>query len=493
MKRGNEKWWGRGFLCKYREKVVVQVSSVGDSRVFMNSRGDLVDRKSEMVVRTYRVAEQQPLHQLAQQQRHRLEAMSTEMARRYSEEWESAQLATAHVGDITEQRCVVVCGLVTCEAEGELTEASVLLQGLSSSHSRECQLWLNKVPKWCAYPGQVVAVVGECEEGTNLPRLLASEFVSGVPVAPPTISMSELASTQDQYNGEAVHVCVAVGPFHGRAAADQPLEFLLKRFRIDQPHVVILLGPFVDSSSLAGNMRSEQSSVDELYKSMFSKIGDFGRARVGKTKVIVLPSLTDCLHPYPLPQPPLLCSLEKLVGLVEDDEEPSNYKYIEFLSNPGYVKLNELTICITSADVLQPIVSRAVCHGPGALRKVEKVIEDMQKQHSLFPSLLSSYSVDPPLAHLLHFPVDVLPHVSIFSSTASAQPLVQPSGGRLFVNCAPSMYKGVELDATGGYVNIFIAPPQSLENVEAQADIPLNLPERVAMEFVRPTSTQLQQ
>eukprot|EP00922_Rhytidocystis_sp_ex-Travisia-forbesii_P029292 GHVS01042872.1.p1 GENE.GHVS01042872.1~~GHVS01042872.1.p1 ORF type:complete len:424 (+),score=61.98 GHVS01042872.1:539-1810(+) len=413
----------------------------------------------------------------------RLELLSTAMADRYAHEWDKLQLATAHVGDITEQRCVVVFGTIMCESEGDLTEASMLLQGISSSSKpRECQLWLNKVPKWCAYAGQVVAVVGECEEGMALPRLLATDFVSGLPISPPTINIPDLIATQQQYNGESVHIAVATGPFQGKPN-DEPLDFLLKRFRIDQPHVVIFLGPFVETAP--ADFSRSGGLVDEMYINIFNKIGDFARARVGKTKVIVVPGLKDWLHSYPLPQPPLVCSLEKLKG-VED-------KYVEFLSNPGYIKLNELTMCITSADILEPIVGKAVFHGPGALRKVEKTIDDMQKQYSLFPSLLSSYSVDPSLAHLLHFPVGVLPHISVFASTACPRPHVQPSGGRMFVNCAAPMCSGADIDATGGYVNIFIAPP--LPYAEQQTEQPttttmLKLQERLAVEFVRPTTKQ---
>ena len=112
-----------------------------------------------------------------------------------------------------------------------------------------------------------------------------------------------------------VQVMVAAGPFTSRGnLLYEGLQEMLARVRQEQPHVLTLLGPFVDGMNedvKSGNI-SFRNSTGQLefldFDDVFTKVMEFVKGELAqnrvKTKLVVIPSAREIHHISPLPQPP---------------------------------------------------------------------------------------------------------------------------------------------------------------------------------------------
>ncbi|CAE7489375.1 POLA2, partial [Symbiodinium microadriaticum] len=206
---------------------------------------------------------------------------------------------------------VWVCGRICNEAsEGKINKTSVVLEGSRSGSSRRrAHLDLQELPQYALFPGQIVLVEGINASGR---RMVAKRILEGVPrplsQSPPS-RLLEYHHSRLHQGGGALNVIVAAGPFTTTDNLDyEPLEELLRLVAEDKPDVLILIGPFVDSS---------QPLVAEGAATLYTR-DDFGNVVYGSEhvasyemifvekviRIILVPSLLDAHHECVYPQPP---------------------------------------------------------------------------------------------------------------------------------------------------------------------------------------------
>ena len=225
---------------------------------------------------------------------------------------------------------VWVCGRICNEAsEGKINKTSVVLEGSrSGSSGRRTHLELQELPGYSLFPGQIVMVEGINASGR---RMVAKRILEGVPRPLPQSSpakMLEYHHSRIHQGGGALSVVVAAGPFTTADNLDyEPLEELLRLVAEDKPDVLILVGPFVDSSQpLVAEGDSVLHRRDDLGHVVYGSehVASFEMIFVEKiirdglgtyfnseedfgglpTQIIMVPSLLDGHHECVFPQPP---------------------------------------------------------------------------------------------------------------------------------------------------------------------------------------------
>lgn len=150
--------------------------------------------------------------------------------------------------------------------------------------------------------------------------------------------MSEL----QEYPKEGVTLYVAAGPFtlDGDLLYD-PLEALVQVVIDERPDVLILAGPFVDSSHPLIQSGKIDVSPSELFKKeITSRLTRITEA-LSATTIVLVPSVRDLVSNHPAyPQ----AALDKAsLGLG---------KRINVIANPFQISINEVNVAIASTDIL---------------------------------------------------------------------------------------------------------------------------------------------
>lgn len=169
---------------------------------------------------------------------------------------------------------------------------------------------------------------------------------------------------------------VAAGPFTtSDSLLYEPLADLMKTVQKDKPDLLILLGPFVDS-------RHEQimnGDVDEPFEDLFERqVQQIVKATEKlSTTVVFVPSYRDVHHNFVYPQPPFSTKVNK-----EDNDLP---KRIHFVSDPCTLVVNDVTIGLTSMDVLLHLGSEETVCPPGSSDRLGRLVKHILYQHSYYP------------------------------------------------------------------------------------------------------------
>ena len=134
-----------------------------------------------------------------------------------------------------------------------------------------------------------------------------------------------------------------------------------------KPDVVVLIGPFVDTTNI--KIQLGQIELDDGEGGMMPvTYADLFRFRVTAAverilgevpgcKVLIVPSCDDAHHQCTYPQPKF--DLDDLLYEGCDREMIENG--VTLLPNPSVFKINEMTFGINSADVMRHLVREDVC------------------------------------------------------------------------------------------------------------------------------------
>ena len=171
------------------------------------------------------------------------------------------------------QHPVLVAGRICCEAEGRLNAKSLVLEGSrATSNGRRVRLNVSdgKLSSLSVFPGQIVVVGGMC---TNGREIVVHEMYTSAPPARAATTAAELLKhnhgSRHQLGPvkEASSVVVAAGPY---CASDDisfaPLDDLIAQMEELKPHVLVLMGPFVDAkhpSVISGQLYSHDENGEE--------------------------------------------------------------------------------------------------------------------------------------------------------------------------------------------------------------------------------------
>jgi DNA polymerase alpha subunit B len=342
---------------------------------------------------------------------------------------------------VPRQEAVTVVGRICCEAgEGRINRTSVMLEGSKrDSGGRRIHMDLRSLPQFALFPGQVVACHGVNASGT---RLVAQDLVAGVPRPLPRTEPSRLMEFQHSTvgaGGRALSILVASGPFTTSADLEYaPLNDLLAVILTLKPDVAILLGPFVDenhpqvAAGLAGAHSGDGTfallDFETLFKLRIStKLADmFEGAPDLPTQFVLVPSLRDAFQDYVYPQPPFAdrvsggvefgvgefphdkvriigrrkyemlqtmltismvlpsaCLLFPQIYSLELPRTSGRLQQVHCVSNPAIIKINEVTIGLTSHDVVFDLTSDEVSAGGG--NRLMRLTEHLLLQQSFYP------------------------------------------------------------------------------------------------------------
>ena len=324
--------------------------------------------------------------------------------------------------------------------EGRLNRASIQLEG-SRYHSLGSRIHLDlqalnigesKQP-YSLFPGQIVAVEGTNSSGRTMQ---ASRLIEGaVPPSPPS-SPALLESHQQQGGGKQqqqgeqhpLSIMAVAGPFTTNDNLDyDPFIDVLMTVLKNAPDVVILCGPFVDerqplvsgenNAGMDGgtgggptmtNDYGEEATVSYEYlfaKNISELLEDlYEKEPELKTQFVLVPSLDDAFVDAVYPQPPFSDGVNdddvvKVpkgsdaegkfgdLGLqyVEKSAKDGSNRRVRCVSNPSTLQINDITIGVTSTDILFHISSEE-CNAnlpPGT--RLAHIAQHLIQQRSYYP------------------------------------------------------------------------------------------------------------
>ncbi|EAK89315.1 DNA dependent DNA polymerase alpha subunit, inactive calcineurin like phosphatase subunit [Cryptosporidium parvum Iowa II] len=393
----------------------------------------------------------------------------------------------------TRKQAIVTLGAIGCDNEGNLNEQSVILLGTRASSSGNIsQLKLGNVNgDFALYPGQVVAILGNTETdefGQNC--ILAKEIIGGLPPKPAETSLKELKNIPEFYAGKGEHP-VQCMIFSGPFTTDKEnlnydyLNEILNYANIEKPHVLILLGPFIDvrnESIKKGDLFDFGSNTfitfeDLFRRNIYNSIESFARKNE-KVKIYIIPSEYDAAHPFPIPQP----GLKESFFPNTSNESLTFCRNIHFLSNPCELYINDIKISITSSDIVTPIINSCITRS-GNL-PIEVVLSQFLYQRTLYPCFPVQHPINPKLLQKLALSGE-LPHI-IITPYGSSCPFVKSVLGRIFVNPTGNKpFSGVSLYINSPTESQIQQANELCQNLDEQTcKVPLFIQERICADEI---------
>jgi len=307
------------------------------------------------------------------------------------------------------QESVWITGRILCEAaEGKLNPASVLLEGSrKDSGGSRVELDLRNLKSFALFPGQVIAVEGVNSSGR---RMVVSRIAEGIPrplASTPVESVLDYNYGKTCLNGKPLSIMVAAGPF---TTSDnlhyEPLRDLLGQVNQNNSDVLILIGPFLDAEhpEFASGEPKLQGEGDSLvtadYYTVFvyrvaSLLSEFFKIN-SRAQVVLVPSIRDIHHDFVYPQAPFTDKIPKglecpwtkeFYGMLEIPSTRGLEKRVHCVPNPCTLSVNEITIGITSNDILFDISSESIHVNTGNRRvRLAEHLLRAQNCYPLFPS-----------------------------------------------------------------------------------------------------------
>jgi DNA polymerase alpha subunit B len=256
------------------------------------------------------------------------------------------------------QTSVLVCGRLCTHVEGNdgvgsLNEASLLLEGSRArSNGVRVRLDVQKLAKFDLYPGQIVIVRGTTN--ANGSEMIAEDiYENGSPLMN-TSSVSDLRYFNSTVLLEKpVEMLVASGPF---CVVDnleyEPLDDFADVVVAKKPDVVVLIGPFVDTTNTKIQLGSIELDDGEggmmpvtyadLFRFRVTAAVERILGEVPGCQVLIVPSSDDAHHQCTYPQPKF--DLDDL--LYEGCDRDLIQKGVTLLPNPSVFKINGKDVCV---------------------------------------------------------------------------------------------------------------------------------------------------
>ncbi|CAG9331171.1 unnamed protein product [Blepharisma stoltei] len=323
-----------------------------------------------------------------------LENQLEKMTRRYKDSFgiEEFQRLTQMSG----QETISVVGRVCIDDRDEKND--IYLEDISSSVALD----LKALPEYVLFNGQIIIAKGTCDSFVFSAEQIGTEI---------NLEWIDRKSSEWAYNEPPVIVAVAAGPF----TDPDNLEYLpLQRF-IDtianNVNSLILIGPLVDAEHRiikCQQINSQFLNVENgTYEDLFNALSNYINSRF--KEVIIVPSIREMTHFYPLPQPP--------------------YDGMS-ASNPCTLKIKDVTIGIVPYDLWKEVISSSTYKSRSMINKIEVASHQILHQLSYLPVYPSDLPVE--YAHYSKFQLDNPPHIILTSSSMALQTFRE--GGTICVN-----------------------------------------------------------
>nr|CAD7401440.1 unnamed protein product [Timema poppensis] len=327
---------------------------------------------------------------------------------------------------------MIVVGRVCCDANGHLNVNSVLLEGTRvMSGGMSVYMDVHQLPQYSLFPGQVIAA--EVLNPTG--RLLMAKKLYTDASLPSPERLPNISSQDGP-----LHMMVAAGPYtQTDTLTYEPLEDLLQHVKTNKPHVLILIGPFVDST----HPHIVDGSFAETFESFFEKIidGIINTLKDVKCQVVIVPSWRDAHHHMIYPTPAFQLT--------------KHYPGVLCAPDPCMVDIQGLMVGITSVDVLLNIGKEEISLSTKGdrLGRLASHVLAQQYFYPLYPPE-ESLNVDLELLEK-HTHLGVTPHVLILPSDLRS--FIKDINGCVVVN-PERLAKGV---VGGSFARLVVNPPTS--------------------------------
>lgn len=286
-----------------------------------------------------------------------------------------------------------VCGRIHSDnagGGGKLTPYSTLLQGsYVCSNSKSMRVNLNECPEYSLFPGQIVLARGRNPNGDLFickeiiePALIANDESLGSTQRSSLVKKEKLDITELRRDNnvnvrleanESLSLICASGPYmtNGSVKTDF-LRLLVKAVETNKAHVLIMLGPFVDSNHDLISSGNIPMSFDELLQTMLTEVGEMLKHL--NVQVVVQPSLNDLTQEPIYPIHPL--SVSTLFQ--------KQYNFFHFVPEPSMVRINGLNFAITTTDVVKDLTMISVSKTQSSDR-ISKNFSHLMRQRSFYP------------------------------------------------------------------------------------------------------------
>lgn len=161
-----------------------------------------------------------------------------------------------------------------------------------------------------------------------------------------------------------VQVVVASGPFN-KPQSLPGIKKLLSYITDKKPHVIILIGPFVDARDQKQILESDDDQVftDDFAKSI--------RTASPTTEVVMVSSQHDYSGFNVMPSPPLI------VKSFASDPKVTSFP------NPCFFRVNGVSFAVTSTDVVKHLVREEYSNQDGD--KMKRIVKHVVSQKSMYP------------------------------------------------------------------------------------------------------------
>lgn len=290
---------------------------------------------------------------------------------------------------------VAVGRIVSDTNEGRLNTATLVIEGSRVYGSgRRTPLKVEDLPSYNFFPGQIVALRGTNASGD---AFVVSEVLSLPLLNPPATKPEELDAIHSRYldtpdsdpdNVRPLTMMIASGPY----TTDQNLDFSPLHTFLDNAaevyaDTVILLGPFLDAEhpqirsgdfDAPPNASPDQAIMTDLFRHYISGALQSFNKRVPTCNIILVPNLRDAHHHHAaFPQDKFI---KKELGL------GAAGKMVQCVTNPMTVSMNEMTVGMSSIDVLDMLRREDLSGGQAKTMNIyERCARNVIEQRNFLP------------------------------------------------------------------------------------------------------------
>jgi DNA polymerase alpha subunit B len=291
---------------------------------------------------------------------------------------------------------IIAVGRIASDtSEGKLNTATLVLEGSRRYGSgRRIPLNVEGLSSYDFFPGQIVALRGTNASGDSF---VVSEILPLPLLNPPATKPDELDAINARYldtpdsdpeNVRPLIVMIASGPY----TTDQNLDFAPLHTFLDNAaeayaDSIILVGPFLDAEhpqirsgdfEAPPNASPDQATMTDLFRHHISSAIQSFNKRVPTCQVLLVPNLRDAHHHHAaFPQDKFI---KKELGL------GAAGKMVQCVTNPMTVSMNEMTVGVSSIDILDMLRREELAGGKARATNVyERCARNVIEQRSFLP------------------------------------------------------------------------------------------------------------
>ncbi|XP_011144341.1 DNA polymerase alpha subunit B isoform X2 [Harpegnathos saltator] len=254
------------------------------------------------------------------------------------------------------------------------------------------ELDFRNVKHYSVFSGQIVAV-----EATNpVGDVLYVKEIFAKAYAPPACAPRIEAN---------VNIFVAAGPFTASNNMHyQPLWDLMEKVASDEPHILVLVGPFLEYTHPEIQDGLVKDTHQELFEKTLTRIMESAKR---STQVVLVTSNRDAHHEPIFPTPQYTVFDKKLL---------QNYSNLKLMPDPCILDIFGLKIGVTSVDVIKHIGKEEISNISG-MDRLSRLADHVLAQTCFYPVYPSSedLNVDTELWEKYAF-FDQQPHILILPS-----------------------------------------------------------------------------